>query len=205
MVGVQLGGRDWVGLGFSDRGDIGGADLCVAWQDWRGGVHIADVTTATDGKIVVDQQQNCERPGWRATPGRTEFTWSRAVRTSDPADYVVEEGTVHLVWAVGRGPLANISGVSLAGAGVRVGMARVRLLAVPTPALPPRTKQWTVRANVSLAGQPTLYWCSTHRLPPALAEAKHHVVRYEPDISPGSKQVLHHMEVRWPTLSLKTI
>ena len=29
--------RDWVGLGFSDRGDLQGADMCLLWQvDIRG-------------------------------------------------------------------------------------------------------------------------------------------------------------------------
>jgi hypothetical protein len=27
---------DWIGFGFSDRGDLEGADLCVLWVDWRG-------------------------------------------------------------------------------------------------------------------------------------------------------------------------
>lgn len=26
----------WYAVGFSDRGDWAGADLCVAWEDWKG-------------------------------------------------------------------------------------------------------------------------------------------------------------------------
>lgn len=29
----------WLALGFSDRGDLTGADLCVFWTDWHGRVH----------------------------------------------------------------------------------------------------------------------------------------------------------------------
>ena len=28
--------QSWFALGFSDRGDLAGADLCVAWEDWKG-------------------------------------------------------------------------------------------------------------------------------------------------------------------------
>lgn len=34
---VQLNPQAWFALGFSDRGDWPGADLCVAWEDWKGG------------------------------------------------------------------------------------------------------------------------------------------------------------------------
>lgn len=29
----------WIAVGFSDRGDLPGADLCVLWTDWHGRVH----------------------------------------------------------------------------------------------------------------------------------------------------------------------
>lgn len=28
--------QSWYALGFSDRGEWAGADLCVAWEDWKG-------------------------------------------------------------------------------------------------------------------------------------------------------------------------
>ena len=28
--------QSWFALGFSDRGDWAGADLCVGWEDWKG-------------------------------------------------------------------------------------------------------------------------------------------------------------------------
>lgn len=33
------GRRPWLALGFSDRGLLEGADLCVLWTDWHGRVH----------------------------------------------------------------------------------------------------------------------------------------------------------------------
>ena len=39
-----------------------------------------------------------------------------------------------------------------------------------------------------------MYWCSVHKLDNQF-ESKHHMVQYEADISPGSEDVVHHMEV----------
>lgn len=29
-------GRRWIAIGFSDRGEWNGADICVGWEDWTG-------------------------------------------------------------------------------------------------------------------------------------------------------------------------
>ena len=31
---------DWVAVGFSDRGELTGADFCVFWVDWKGGAQV---------------------------------------------------------------------------------------------------------------------------------------------------------------------
>ena len=42
-----------------------------------------------------------------------EWSYSRKLNTCDPGDYVIEEGTTHIIWASGRGPLNDISGVNI--------------------------------------------------------------------------------------------
>lgn len=32
----QLAPQSWFALGFSERGEWPGSDLCVAWEDWKG-------------------------------------------------------------------------------------------------------------------------------------------------------------------------
>ena len=45
----------------------------------------------------------------------------------DEEDYVIEEGTTHLVWSGGRGPLFGLAGLNLADQSNTVnGFARVR-------------------------------------------------------------------------------
>ena len=41
---VELDSHSWVGLGFSDYGELAGADMCVLWRDWRGATRLTDVT-----------------------------------------------------------------------------------------------------------------------------------------------------------------
>ena len=40
---VELEAQSWVGLGFSDYGELVRADLCVLWRDWRGATRLTDV------------------------------------------------------------------------------------------------------------------------------------------------------------------
>ena len=42
-----------MGVGFSDYGDLPGADLCVLWRDWRGTVYFSDVHVSKVNKIFV--------------------------------------------------------------------------------------------------------------------------------------------------------
>ena len=60
-VTARIGDKDWVGVGFSDYGDIGGADMCLVTRDWRGQVDMTDVTVGEDSLVEVDEQQDCDR------------------------------------------------------------------------------------------------------------------------------------------------
>ena len=206
---------DWVGLGFSNHGDIEGADMCVVWTDWRGKTEISDVNVdkvrkmiflkfisvlLKEGIISEDDHQDCKQFQWKHKylgNGKVKiwFGFTRALSTCEPGDYSIEEGTTHVLWSVGGGPLYSVAGVN-ASAARDSGMVRLRLLTVDTPTLTRDTRQLRIRGNnVSLpSGQDTFYWCSVHKLPPALVH-KHHVVRYEADIEEGNQDVVHHMEV----------
>ena len=40
---VELEAQSWVGLGFSDYGELIRADQCILWRDWRGATRLTDV------------------------------------------------------------------------------------------------------------------------------------------------------------------
>ena len=39
-ISADLGPTQWLGVGFSERGQLEGADLCLLWVDWRRRVRI---------------------------------------------------------------------------------------------------------------------------------------------------------------------
>ena len=118
-----LSARDWVGLGFSDRGDLEGGDLCLLWRDWRGVARLQEVVVDTLGILQVEASQHCGRGRWRKLEGRRRhgeeqeeqgqeeqeeeqeqdengglvFSFSRPWDTGEPGLYKLEEGTTHVV------------------------------------------------------------------------------------------------------------
>ena len=149
----------------------------------------------------MDTKQTCRgfkfrKQGLGGNRERIEWRYTRALDTCDARDYKIEEGTTHVVWTLGRGPVSRLSGLNVSDeASVRWGMVRTRLLTVTSPELGPDTRTWRVLSdNVSLPTVDTFYACSVHKLPTQLRR-KHHVVRYEADIQKGNEDVVHHMEV----------
>ena len=55
---VELDSHSWVGLGFSDYGELAGADMCVLWRDWRGATRLTDVTIDKECLILIFKN-NC--------------------------------------------------------------------------------------------------------------------------------------------------
>ncbi|KAJ1523754.1 hypothetical protein ONE63_001587 [Megalurothrips usitatus] len=196
-VHVGLDERAWFALGFSDYGEPAPADYCVLWRDWRGLVRLQDAHAAADGRLHLDAHQDCL--GFRHTRAGnlTKFAFQRQFDTCDPDDYVIEEGTTHVVWAAGAGPLFRLDGVSVLGEGARRGMQRAQLLKNTDvhDDVPPDAWHLDVRADrVQVPAVDTTYWCHVVKVPQQLAR-KHHVVRYEALIQHGNEGLVHHMEV----------
>ncbi|PSN45176.1 Dopamine beta-hydroxylase [Blattella germanica] len=197
-------GDGWYAIGFSDYGDVTGADLCVLWADWRGKLHLQaspvaglilkDGAVGEDGRLSVDSQQDCQGFRHVSRGNKTKFTFVRDFDTCDDLDYIIEEGTTHVVWARGRGPLFRLEGLNVSS---NTGMQRVQLLKNPNPPtdLPADTwKHEILNSKVKVPGDDTTYWCKVHQLPASLRN-KHHVVQYEAVIQPGNEALVHHMEV----------
>ncbi len=69
-----------------------------------------------------------------------QFSFRRSFDTCDPDDYLIEDGTTHVVWSVGRAEGVEVGAeeegggggpvVDLMGEGTQHGFARTRLLKV---------------------------------------------------------------------------
>ena len=86
-----------------------------------------------DSLIEVDNKQNCKgfkfrKQGLGGNKERIEWRYTRALDTCDASDYKIEEGTTHVVWTLGRGPLSLLSGLNVSDeVSVNWGMARTQI------------------------------------------------------------------------------
>ncbi|XP_050428659.1 dopamine beta-hydroxylase [Adelges cooleyi] len=189
---------DWVALGFSDRGNHTDADYCLMWVDWKSHTRMLDTWSDHTGRITVDERQDCEEfDVVRLHNGLTALTFTRKFDTcDDQRDYLIEDGTTHLVWMVGGGPLFAVDGLLVSQARAK-GMQRVQLLKPERPSvkLPNNVAKIDVLANkVEVPAEETTYWCHVMKIPLDLS-FKHHIVRFESVIEESSRGVVHHMEV----------
>lgn len=189
---------DWLAVGFSGRGNHSGADFCVMWVDWKGVTGMLDTWTDDAGRISVDERQDCDEfDVARFHGGGTAMTFTRKFDTcDDDRDYLIQEGTTHLVWMVGGGPLFAVEGLLVSQARAK-GMQRVQLLKPETQPvrLPDKVSKIDVLASkVNVPVEETTYWCHVMKIPLDLS-FKHHIVRFESVIDKSSRGVVHHMEV----------
>lgn len=108
-----------------------------------------------------------------------------------------KDGTTHIIWARGHGPLYQLRGLNISTSPQDWGMVRVQLLKnlEDDPIFPPHVHKLDIRAkNVHVPNVETTYWCHVHKLPKNLSQ-KHHVLQYENVIQPGNEALVHHMEV----------
>ncbi|XP_050684571.1 tyramine beta-hydroxylase [Leptidea sinapis] len=184
----------WISLGFSDRGDLNNADVCLLWTDYTGQEHFEDMHSDENGKLVRDDKQNCE--AFHIDPKTRSVYFDRYFDTCDDDDYIIEDGTVHVIWARGNDKLFSSNGLCIScTSSSDHGFIRVRLL-TPTAvshqsgnAIPITTK------NLKVPKSDTTYWCKVVKLPQFITSKTHHIIKFESTITKGNEGLVHHMEV----------
>nr|XP_018907091.1 PREDICTED: tyramine beta-hydroxylase [Bemisia tabaci] len=195
-VRTPLSEKGWFGIGFSDYGELTDADLCFFWIDFKERVHFEDVHTDEEGRIFVDEQNDCLNFDFAREGEDILFFYTRKFDTCDSGDYVIEEGTTHIVWVKGSSPLFKLEGLNVAEA-EKSGMQRTQLLKNINADPDLDAGSWPVKilnSQVKVPDVETTYWCTLHKLPEELRE-KHHIIAYEAVIEPSSEGIVHHMEV----------
>ncbi|MXQ94797.1 hypothetical protein E5288_WYG008288 [Bos mutus] len=190
-------------FGMSDRGELENADLVVLWTD-RDGAYFGDAWSDQKGQVHLDSQQDYQLLRAQRTPEGLYLLFKRPFGTCDPNDYLIEDGTVHLVYGFLEEPLRSLEAINTSG--LRTGLQRVQLLkpSIPQPALPADTRTMEIRApDVLIPGQQTTYWCYVTELPDGFP--RHHIVMYEPIVTKGNEALVHHMEVFQCATEFETI
>lgn len=185
----------WFALGFSDRGNLNNSDVCVFWTDYKGKHHYEDMHADGEGKLLRDSQQNCD--DFHPDPDTWSFLFERFFDTCDDDDYVIEDGTVHIVWAHGTDKLFSSKGLCLTCTPSHDhGFIRVRLF---TPVgLKQVTDAYQLRVtnkDLKVPGDDTTYWCHVVKLPEFVTKKIHHIIQFESTITKGNEGLVHHMEV----------
>ena len=207
-----------VGFGMSDRGTFNRADLCLFSIDGAQLASVSDAHTDERGFLSLDERQDFELIDYHAfeATGDVQIVFKRALDTCDDetsADYVIETGTVHLVYFVKQTRRSSSDVTSSAATlwlfrpalDADVAETKQAQLLKSTffdsdPAIghfdPASYEHFEVRTqNVRIPSDDTVYWCVAHKLDDALVKRKHHIVAYEGVIPPDSQGVVHHMEL----------
>uniref|UniRef100_A0A8C7BUC4 Dopamine beta-hydroxylase n=1 Tax=Neovison vison TaxID=452646 RepID=A0A8C7BUC4_NEOVI len=180
-------------FGMSNRGELENADLVVLWTDGDT-AYFGDAWSDEQGRIHLDSQQDYQLLQAQRTPEGLCLLFKRPFGTCDPKDYLIEDGTVHLVYGVLEEPFGSLEAINTSG--LQIGLQRVQLLKpnISVPALPSDLHTMEIRApDVLIPGRKTTYWCHITKLPDGFS--RHHIVMYEPIVTKGNEALVHHMEV----------
>ncbi|XP_057675668.1 dopamine beta-hydroxylase [Corythoichthys intestinalis] len=180
-------------FGMSDRGELTHADLVLLWNSGSQS-YFGDAWSDGEGKVTLDSQQDYELIEAKRKAGGFYLLFKRPFSTCDPRDYLIEEGTVHVIYGILDQPLDSPEQLNLSR--IDMGLQRILMLRpdTPAPTLPPDVQTLDVVApDVIIPNQETTYWCSIHTLPENMAE--NHIVMYESVITTGNEAIVHHIEV----------
>uniref|UniRef100_A0A9J7XYZ0 Dopamine beta-hydroxylase n=1 Tax=Cyprinus carpio carpio TaxID=630221 RepID=A0A9J7XYZ0_CYPCA len=180
-------------LGMSDRGEPTNADLVLLWDDGHKS-YFGDAWSDNEGRVMLDAQQDYELLETHQSTEGFFLLFKRPFSTCDPHDYIIEEGTVHIIYAMLERPILSLHELNISH--LQPGIQRVLLLRpdAPSPALPRDVRTLEVLApDVIIPTQETTYWCHIYQLPPNMP--KNHIVMYESVITPGNEAIVHHIEV----------
>lgn len=191
-----------VGFGASDYGKFTNADL-VVFKVQKNLLTLEHYDAHTDktGLLSNDTRQNYVLLKDRAKINEVEIIFERKFDTCDEQDYLIETGTVHVIYFL-------TYDVTLYGRPfnpVKVSnfydMKQTQLVKSSffekSVSYFDETKYRNFQITndrVTIPGRDTTYWCKVYKLDDRF-KSKHHIIAYESVITDTSKGVVHHMEL----------
>ncbi|CAH1132464.1 unnamed protein product [Ceutorhynchus assimilis] len=189
----------WFAFGFSNYGEAFPADYCLLWRNLDGKLHLIDTWTNDEGVVDLDHHQDCSNFRYKTTSsGITKYTFKRKFDTCDNRDYIIEDGTTHIVWSRGLQRIVSPKGLNISTSDRQnSGMIRASLLKNlhANTNLPSHVQTLELLADkVKVPAEETTYWCRVFKLPDKFKK-KHHIYQYEANIQASSQGLVHHMEL----------
>jgi len=188
----------YVALGISPNGKMYPADVVVGGvKDGR--PYFQDYHTTGHSPPVPDSHQDWTLLSADEVDDVTTMTFTRKLDTCDDEDMAIMEGTTRVIYAYHPNDIgAAGTGMSYHGA-TRRGAKSLLLLDPPASDIPetPESKDVVtfdiINRNYTVPADDTTYHCSTFMMPDL--GSKHHLIKYEPVLSPESIKNVHHLVI----------
>ncbi|XP_076278554.1 DBH like monooxygenase olf413 [Lasioglossum baleicum] len=198
---IQVKTLGYVGFGFSKDDDKVRADMVIGWVDNNGQLHLQDRHVKDTSKDPeMDSSQDYTLLLGYENKTHTVLRFYRRYNTCDPRDFKITNDTMQVVWQYHKEEPASAAGVLPANGAVR-GSRPLYLVQRDSQPRPSSRNQdaeqslqtWDIlNKQVRLPmDKDTLHSCRIAKMPNI--HRKHHVVKYEPVIQPGSHDFLQHM------------
>uniref|UniRef100_A0A914VUA3 DOMON domain-containing protein n=1 Tax=Plectus sambesii TaxID=2011161 RepID=A0A914VUA3_9BILA len=99
-IRAEYGTQGWLGFGFSPKGEMGGADIVIAWIDKNGKGQISDRHATSNGFPPADSKQDYKLLDSSKNATHTVITFHRLLKTGDKEDLDLTTNAVtNLIWA----------------------------------------------------------------------------------------------------------
>ncbi|XP_052251385.1 DBH-like monooxygenase protein 1 isoform X1 [Dreissena polymorpha] len=185
--------KGWVGLGISGNGNMFPGDVALGWVTDHGQVHFADRHTTDHRMPLVDTSQDWFLLHAEETSAGTVLKMVRKLQTCDAADDIdIHNGTNRVIYAFGSDDPQNDRSILYHGA-TRGTKSLFLLNPDKGDGKIPETKIKHfdfLNLNFMVPNDTTTYLCRAFIMPPI---GKHHMIKFEPVITPGNEKHVHHI------------
>lgn len=193
---VRVKTRGYVGFGLSPNGNMFPSDVVVGWVK-DGKVFFKDRHTTGHSAPVVDKSQDWILLHGEENDFGTVLKFTRKLNTCDKDDIEINNATQRVIYSYHPDDPTDEHSLMYHG-GERRGTKSVSLLnsnKAPASVNYEETKVYDFTAgNYIVPDKDTTYMCVAQTLPDL--GAKHHVIQFEPIITPGNERLIHHLVIQ---------
>eukprot|EP00058_Branchiostoma_floridae_P026472 XP_002611963.1 hypothetical protein BRAFLDRAFT_91848 [Branchiostoma floridae] len=182
-----------VSLGLSPNGGMPGSDIVIGWVK-DGQAYLTDRYADEKALPPEDESQDWELLSGYENDTHTVLRFKRKLQTCDVRDRVINKDTMRVLWAWHDQDPDDVTGPAYHRLNRGVRSTVLLKNNEETESLPNNILSYDVlMTNAIIPSRRTTYWCKLVDMP--RLQAKHHVFKVQPVITPGNAGMVHHMLV----------
>lgn len=193
---VHVETKGYVGFGISPNGNMYPSDVVIGWVK-DGQTYFSDRHTTAHAPPIVDKSQDWFLLHGEENEYGTILKFVRKLDTCDPEDRAIDDQTVRVIYSYHPDDPASETNLLYHGV-ERRGAKSLSLLGASIA--PPTFKDDDIKIlefrhrNYIVPAKDTTYACIGFQLPDL--GGKHHMIEFEPIITPGNEHHVHHINVQ---------